>query len=105
MNSPQTPSIPTTPERPARRHTIDANILSTTPRYDFILPSYSRNRRLSSIITTLPPGILLHDGSTNVSIPIPEQNQISEETASNTKGTNLRILIYLICFTFVLSRK
>ncbi|CAF2128629.1 unnamed protein product [Rotaria magnacalcarata] len=90
MDNPQAPSTPNTPERPARRHTIDVNILSTTPRYDFILPSYSRNRRFSSIITTIPPGIALYGGSTNVSIPIPQQNQISEETASNTEESNSR---------------
>jgi hypothetical protein len=79
---------PNSLEQPARRHTIAANTESTAPRYDFVLPSYSRDRRVSSITSTLPPGTIITDGSTNANISIPEQNSSSVETANNKKGTN-----------------
>jgi hypothetical protein len=69
-----------------RRHTIDVNPDSTMPRYDFVLPSYSRNRRVSSIITTVPPATISYDGSTNVNISIPNANSSTLETANNKKG-------------------
>jgi len=74
--------------QPMRRHTIDNNIESMTPRYDFVLPSYSRDRRVSSITTTIPPAAIITDGSTSVNISIPEQNSSSLETADNKKGIN-----------------
>jgi hypothetical protein len=75
-------------EKRTRRHTIDANIESMAPRYDFVLPSYRRDRRVSSITTTLPAETIINDGSVNVNISIPEQNSTSLETADNKKGTN-----------------
>ena len=82
------PQFSNSPEKPTRRHTIDVHAHSAVPRYDFVLPSYSRNRRVSSITTTIPPGIVISDGSTGVSIPIPEQDSSSAEATSNKKGIN-----------------
>ncbi|CAF0720523.1 unnamed protein product [Rotaria sp. Silwood1] len=76
---------PNTPEKPMRRHTIDVHTLSMPPRYDFVLPSYSRDRRVSSIITTIPSSTVINENSTNVNIPIPEQNSPSFERADNKK--------------------
>lgn len=75
-------------ERPTRRHTMDTNTESIVPRYDFVLPSYSRDRRKSSITTTVPPEAINIDGSANVNISIPEQGSSSTEIANNKKGTN-----------------
>jgi hypothetical protein len=77
------------PERLARRHTTDTNTQSIAPRYDFVLPSYSRDRRVSSTTTTVPAEIIIADGAAGVNIPIPEQNSSSLETANNQKGTYL----------------
>ena len=80
--------LPNSAETLTRRHTIDANTQSYTPRYDFVLPSYRRDRRVSSITTTVPSEIIITDGSTNVSIPSLEQNASSLETADDRKGMN-----------------
>jgi hypothetical protein len=71
-------------ERPEHRHSIDVNPDSTTPRYDFVLPSYSRDRRVSSITSTIPPEIIIHGNSSNVNISIPDQNS-SSQGATNTR--------------------
>lgn len=76
---------PNTPEKPTRRHTIDVNLQTTTPRYDFVVPSYSRDRRVSSITTTLPPGTILGDGVPSVNIQIPEQDSAEEQRAENNE--------------------
>ncbi|CAF1083260.1 unnamed protein product [Rotaria sordida] len=81
---------PNTPEKPMRRHTIDVHTLSMPPRYDFVLPSYSRDRRASSIITTVPSATVINDNSTNVNIPIPEQNSSSFERVDNKKEDDNR---------------
>lgn len=39
--------LPSSPAQPTRRHTM--------PHFDFVLPSYSRDRRLSSLTTVRPP--------------------------------------------------
>ena len=80
------------PEIPTRRHTIDIHTQSIAPRYDFVLPSYSRDRRVSSTTTTIPSGMIITDGSTGVNIQIPEQNSSSREVANNKKGTNKSLL-------------
>lgn len=74
------------PERPARRHTIDANFQTIAPRYDFILPSYSRNRRISSITTTIPPAAILEDGSTGINLGNNDVNHSNDEEAQNQTG-------------------
>jgi hypothetical protein len=78
-----------------------------TPRYDFVLPSYSRDRRVSSITTTIPAAAIITDGSTSVNISIPEQNSSSLETADNKKGINnelFRIFLKLFIYLFILCR-
>ncbi|CAF4355797.1 unnamed protein product [Rotaria sp. Silwood2] len=76
---------PNTPDKPMRRHTIDVHTLSMPPRYDFVLPSYSRDRRVSSITTTVPSSTVINENSTNVNIPIPEQTASSFEREDNQK--------------------
>lgn len=84
-------------ETQTRRNTIDSNNTETSaPRYDFVLPSYSRDRRKSSITTTLPPETIVTDGTTNVNISIPEQDPSSSETANTQKGKRIIKLFYLI---------
>jgi len=80
------PQAPNSPERPTRRHTIDVNPDSTVPRYDFILPSYSRDRRRPSITTTVPPGMVINNGPGNINIPIPEPSSTSAELENKTDG-------------------
>ena len=70
-------------ERPVR-HSIDVNPDSTTPRYDFVLPSYSRDRRVSSTTSTIPPESIIHANSSNVNVSIPDQNSSSSQGATNT---------------------
>src|ERR1700728_905675 len=83
-----TPPSPNLPEQPPRRHTIDVHPELTVPRYDLVLPSYSRDRRVSSTTTTIPLETIMNDGSTNVGITVPDQNSSSIETANNRKGIN-----------------
>ncbi len=69
-----------------RRHTIEINTPSTLPRFDFILPSYSRDRRLSSIASVIPPETILERVSTNASFTSVEQNPSSSEAENNRNG-------------------
>jgi hypothetical protein len=73
-------------ERPELRHSIDINPDSTTPRYDFVLPSYSRDRRVSSTTSTVPPETIIHANSTNINISIPDQNSSSQGAANTIEG-------------------
>jgi hypothetical protein len=75
--------LPNPPETPTRRHSINVD---TQPRFDFVLPSYRRDRRVSSITTTIPLETVIGEGSTRISIPNSEQNASSSETADNRKG-------------------
>jgi hypothetical protein len=74
------------PAQPTRRHSIEINTPSTIPRFDFVLPSYGRNRRLSSITSTVPPETIIEGVSTDASISSAEQNPSSSELANNRKG-------------------
>jgi hypothetical protein len=93
--------LPNPLRQPMRRHTIDTNTESMTPRYDFVLPSYSRDRRVSSIITTIPPAAIITDGSTSVNISIPEQNASPLETVDNKEGTNNELFRIFLKYLFV----
>jgi hypothetical protein len=77
---------PNTPEESTRRHTIDVDTPTMTPRYDFVLPSYNRDRRASSITTTIPSETIINDGLSSVSVSIPEQTLSSLEIENNKKG-------------------
>lgn len=70
----------------ARRHTIDVNTPSMIPRFDFVLPSYSRDRRLSSITSTVPPETIIDGVATNTNFSNIEQNPSSSEISNNRKG-------------------
>jgi hypothetical protein len=74
-------------DRPTRRHTIDVDIQSTAPRYDFILPSYSRDRRVSSITTTMRPETMMNDGLTNIHMTNSELNASTSDMATNRTST------------------
>lgn len=91
--------LPDSPEKPARRHTINVDTqLNTPPRYDFVLPSYSRDRRVSSITTTVPPETIINASSTNINISIPDQNSVSQERENTRRGIGKEIfLIYQKC--------
>lgn len=80
------PQAPNTPERPIRRHTIDVNVQTTAPRYDFVLPSYSRDRRVSSITATVPSETIINENSSNVTIPVSGQNSSSFARTNDDKG-------------------
>ena len=82
-----------TSERTRRRHTIDANDQTIMPRYDFVLPSYSRDRRISSIIATIPSATIMNDGTTNINLATAsEANSTSAEGARNEQGKRLHAL-------------
>jgi hypothetical protein len=83
MDSQQSPN---SPSKPSRRHTIEANTSSTMPHFDFILPSYTRDRRLSSITSTVPPETIIDTVSANVSLSSAGQNPSSSETVDDIKG-------------------
>jgi len=83
MDNQQSPS---SQGKPTRRHTIEVNTPSMMPRFDFVLPSYSRDRRLSSITSTVPPETIIDGVSTNVSLSSADQNPSSSEIANNRKG-------------------
>lgn len=61
------------------------------PHFDFVVPAYGRDRRLSSITSTVLPETLLNTISGNVSFSSVEQNVPSTETENNNdnKGSNL----------------
>jgi hypothetical protein len=61
-------------------NTTEVNTSSTIPHFDFILPSYSRDRRLSL------PETIVNDGSINASFSTAEQNPSSSEIENNRKG-------------------
>ncbi len=88
---------PNSPTRPTRRHTIDVNTSSVLPRFDLIFPTYSRDRRLSSITSTVPPETILAGISTNASFSTAQQNSSSTEQASNRQGrqTGTKDIFYL----------
>jgi hypothetical protein len=56
------------------------------PRFDYVLPSYSRDRRLSSITSIVPPETILEHVSTNTSLESVAQNPASQEVANNERG-------------------
>ena len=95
------PQAANSEETPARRYTIDANPDATIPRYDFVLPSYSRDRRKSSVTSTLPPGTIVNDGSTNVNISVPDLN--SSTLAAATARAGITDELFLIDQEFSLS--
>jgi len=66
--------------------TTEVNTSSTIPHFDFILPSYSRDRRLSSIASVVLPETIVNDGSINASFSTIEQNLSSSEIENNRKG-------------------
>jgi hypothetical protein len=78
--------IPNSPTKPTRRHTIEVNSQSMMPRFDFVLPSYRRDRRLSSITSIVPPETILEHVSTNVSLESVAQNPSPQEVANNEIG-------------------
>ncbi len=78
--------IPNSPARPGRRHTIEVNSPSMMPRFDFILPSYSRDRRLSSFTSVIPPQTILEHVSTNTSLASVAQNPTLQEVANDEGG-------------------
>jgi len=77
---------PNSQAKSTRHHTIKVNTPSTLPRFDLVQPSYSRNRRLSSITSTIPPETILEGASTNVSHSSAEQIPASSEIANDKKG-------------------
>ncbi|UJR22712.1 hypothetical protein I4U23_025746 [Adineta vaga] len=58
------------------------------PHFDFVVPSYGRDRRLSSITSTVLPETLLNTISANVSFSSVEQNSPSTETENNNNNNN-----------------
>jgi hypothetical protein len=78
--------LPNPPETQTRRHSINVDTQLNTPRFDLVLPSYRRDRRVSSITTTIPLETVIGEGSTRNSIPNSEQNASSLETADDRKG-------------------
>jgi hypothetical protein len=73
--------------KPTRRHTIDVHTPSMIPRFNIVLPSYNRDRRVSSITSVIPPETIINGIPANS-----EQNSVSSETANNQKG----LLVVLI---------
>ena len=55
------------------------------PHFDFVVPAYSKNRRLSSITSTVLPETLMNTISANISFSSAEQNAPSPETENNRK--------------------
>ncbi|CAF0890312.1 unnamed protein product [Adineta ricciae] len=55
------------------------------PHFDFVVPAYSKNRRLSSITSTVLPETLMNTISANVSFSSAEQNPSSPETENSRK--------------------
>ena len=77
---------PNSPAKPVRRHTIEVNTPSMMPRFDFILPSYRRDRRLSSKTSKVLPETIIETVSANVSLSSAEQNPSLSEVEDNRKG-------------------
>ena len=78
--------IPNSPTASGRRHTIEVNSPSMIPRFDFVLPSYSRDRRLSSFTSVIPPATILEHVSTNTSLASVAQNSTPQEVANDEGG-------------------
>lgn len=55
------------------------------PHFDFVVPAYSKNRRLSSITSTVLPETLMNTISANVSFASAEQNPPLPETENDGK--------------------
>jgi hypothetical protein len=93
-------------ERPELRHTIDINPDATTPRYDFVLPSYSRDRRVSSTTLPIPPETIIHANSTNVNISVPDQNSSSQGAVNIKEGIiNAMSSTYYLMLVFLFIRR
>ena len=73
-------------ERSVLSHALDGNIDTTAPRYDFVLPSYSRDRRVSSVTSTVPSEIIINANSTNSHTGVTLQNSALQETANTGRG-------------------
>ena len=58
--------LPSSSPKPTRRHTM--------PHFDFVLPSYSRDRRLSSITAFRPPETILEHVATDASFSTAQQD-------------------------------
>lgn len=64
--------LPSSPSIPTRRHTM--------PHVDFVLPSYSRDRRLSSINSVRLPETILEHVATDASFSTAQQDVSSGVT-------------------------
>lgn len=73
-------------ERSVLSHALDGNIDTTAPRYDFVLPSYSRDRRVSSVTSTVPSEIIINANSTNSHAGVTLQNSALQETPNTGRG-------------------
>lgn len=67
-------------------HILDVNTLSTIPHFDFVLPSYTRDRRLSSIASTVIPEEIVNSITASASFSSIEPNPSSPETENERKG-------------------
>lgn len=68
------------PPKSAHHHTIEGNTTSTMPHFDYVLPSYRRDRRVSSVTSAVLPETIIEEVLTT------EQNPSSSETANTVKG-------------------
>lgn len=85
-------------ERSVLSHALDGNIDTTAPRYDFVLPSYSRDRRVSSVTSTVPSEIIMHANSTNNHTGVTLQNSAAQEAANTGRGM---IFTHSVRFHFI----
>ncbi|CAF1316670.1 unnamed protein product [Adineta steineri] len=70
--------------------TNEVDTPTTMPHYDFVLPSYNRDRRLSSTISTVIPDATFNTVSGDVSFSSAEQIPSSSEIENNTKENETR---------------
>lgn len=82
MDSPQ---LPSSPAKPARRHTM--------PHFDFVLPSYTRDRRLSSLTAVKTPETIPEHVSTDTSSVGAEQNVAPAEIIENNDRYSLEQMV------------
>ena len=74
-------------ERPVCSHAVDTDTDTTAPRYDFVLPSYSRDRRVSSVTSTIPSEVIINANALNTNPGVTLHNSALQGAANTERGS------------------
>ena len=72
---------------PTRRHTFDTSIQANATRYDFILPSYTRDRRAASVSIPNHPERIIEEQTTTVNLSTNQTDSSSNQETENCQGS------------------